>query len=127
MIKHAENTFDYKILAKHSFGLVDPDAIGELPEDVSGKPLVPDELASSTHLMPVLLNLRAMPEDSANALLTVLYKAHCHQVNPIVNVLIETDADPDQFDRHWNSLQLVSLETGDKSWLQIHDPRVLHQ
>lgn len=127
MIKHAENTFDYKILAKHSFALVDPNAVGELPEGVIGKPLVPDELASSTHLMPVLLNLRAMPEDTANALLTVLYEAHCHQENPIVKVLIETDADPDQFDRQWNSLQLVSLETGDKSWLRIHDPRVLHQ
>lgn len=127
MIELAENTFDYKILARHTFCLVDPNAVGELPDSVSGKPLVPDELANSAHLMPVLLNLRAMPEESGNALLNALYEAHSQQERPVVRVLVETDADTEQFTRQWNSLQLVSLDTGVKSWLRIHDPRVLHQ
>ncbi|MDR7049094.1 hypothetical protein J2X54_001542 [Duganella sp. 3397] len=127
MIEPAENTFDYKILATHKFCLVDPNAVGELPDSVSGKPLVPDELANSAHLMPVLLNLRTIPEESGNALLNALYEAHSQQERPVVRVLVETDADTEQFTRQWNSLQLVSLDTGVKSWLRIHDPRVLHQ
>lgn len=122
-----ENDFDYQILRKHAFGLIDPAALYDLPAGILGEPIVPVDLAASAHLMPRLLDLRTMPDDSANILLQSFYDSHTLLQPPPIRLLIETEATAEQFTRHWNRLQLASPRPEAKFWLRLHDPRVLHQ
>lgn len=119
--------FDHRILDEHAFGIVAPTAVADLPPGIAARALVPSELAASAHLMPRLIDLRTLPPESAQALLMQMYQAHMSCLEPPVPLLVKTDADADKFARHWNAQQLVSPQTGVKSWLRLHDPRVMHQ
>jgi hypothetical protein len=119
--------FNHRLLRDHAFGIVAATAIANLPPGIAITPLVPPELAGSVHLMPGLIDVRALTQDRANALLGSLHQAHLSGEQPSVQLLLATEADLDEVARHWNARQLVSPQSGTKSWLRLHDPRVLHQ
>lgn len=120
-------TFDHRALQRHAYGIADANALPDLPEGITGIPLVPQELDGSAHLMPVLLDFRTMPTALSDSLLEHLYDCHVNSVPPPVGLLIQTDDDVDTFVQRWNSLQLATPGPGNKVWLRVHDPRVLHQ
>lgn len=117
--------FDHRLLRDHAFGIVAPGA--ELPPGIAVTPLVPRQLAPSAHLMPGLIDLRALSGDRADALLEQLHGEHRAGVQPVVGLFVKTDADAGTFARHWNARQMVAPRPGTASWLRLHDPRVLHQ
>lgn len=123
----AKMDFDYRILKDHAFGLVDASVLDELPGGIEGEPVVPGDLAGGAHLMPRLLDFRAMKQETAERLLNALRQAHMHDEAPPLSLLIDTAASAEQFTAHWNRMQLVSPRAGTRSWLRLHDPRVLHQ
>jgi hypothetical protein len=122
-----KHEFDHRILRDHAFALVAPTALEGLPSEIEVIPLVPRGLDASVHLMPRLIDLRALATDVADVLLNQLQDAYATQTPPSVCVLIDTDTDVADFARHWNASQLVSPGPGLTSWLRLHDPRVLHQ
>lgn len=122
-----ENEFDHRMLCKHAFGLVDPSAIDNLPDGITTKALVPRILSASPHLMPRLIDFRSMPDTLALELLEGLYSAKTSLQAPPIQLLVATEASAEEFARRWNALQLVSTRSGQRYWLRLHDPRVLHQ
>jgi hypothetical protein len=127
MMNAPESDFNYRILRNHSFGLIDPSVTFDLPAGIVGKPIVPTALQASKHLMPMLLDLRALTDENQNVLLASFYDAHTSHHPPPIRLLIDTDETAEQLTRRWNRLQLASLAPGFTSWLRLHDPRVLHQ
>lgn len=119
--------FDHRLIRDHAFGIVAPTDAVELPRGIAVVPLVPPDLAASAHLMPGLVDIRALPQDRADALLDSLHQAHLSGEQPSLRLLLATNASLDELARHWNALQLVSPQSGTKSWLRLHDERVLHQ
>lgn len=119
--------FDHRLLRDHAFGIVAPTAVAELPPGIVVTPLVPPDLAASAHWMPGLIDVRALAQDRADALLNSLQQAHLSGEPPSVQLLLATEAGVDEITRHWNARQLVAPQPGTKSWLRLHDPRVLHQ
>lgn len=124
MIQH---DFDHHLLRANAFALVAPTVLDDLPSGVTATPLVPRGLEASAHLMPGLIDLRALKQDVADALLEQLHAAHINGVAPLVDLLVDTKLDAEAFARHWNNVQLVSPVPGQSAWLRLHDPRVLHQ
>jgi hypothetical protein len=120
-------TFDHRALQRHAFGIADANALQDLPEGITGTPLVPQELDGSAHLMPVLLDFRTMPANQADTLLEHLYDCQVNGVPPPVGLLIQTDDDAGTFVHRWNALQIATPGPGNKVWLRVHDSRVLHQ
>jgi len=123
----ADQKFDHRLLRDHAFGIVTPASIVELPPGITVNPLVPRDLAASAHLMPGLIDLRTLPQDQADALLDSLHLAHVSGTQPSVQMLLATNTDIDSIAAHWNARQLVSPQSGAKSWFRLHDSRVLHQ
>jgi hypothetical protein len=126
MSRTMQDSFDHQLLQRHAFGLADPSMLAELPDGIAGVPLVPRGLEASAHLMPVLVDLRALPPEASGALLACLQDACVAQVAPPVPVLVDTGLSLDAFVKYWNALQLPSSPGGQRSWLRMHDARVLH-
>lgn len=119
--------FDHRLLRDHAFGIVAPADMDRLPAGVATTILVPAALAASAHLMPGLVDLRALQQEHADALLEEIHRAHLSGVPPVLGLLVDTGLDADRFARHWNARQLVNPRAGAAAWLRLHDPRVLHQ
>ena len=125
------NEFDHQILQRHAFGIADasmcealPDGI---PESAAALPLVPPELAANAHLLPRLIDLRALSPQQSDALLHGLYQAQQAGTPPPLAMLVASSLGAPEFARYWNSMQLAAPEPGRRVWLRLHDPRVLHQ
>jgi hypothetical protein len=118
---------DHQILARHAFAVADPAALEDLPADIRSEALVPASLAASAHLMPRLIDLRAMTEERSGALLESLHQAHTSGQAPPIALLVRTELDSKEFTGYWNALQLAMPQPGQPAWLRVHDPRVLHQ
>ena len=122
-----ELTFDHNLLSKNSFSLVDLALAEYLPRALEMVVVVPQTMASSAHLMPHLVDLNAMREEVRADLLTSLFKSQQDGEQPVITMLIQTTMDGKELVRYWNSLQLAAPTPGNKVWLRLHDPRVLHQ
>lgn len=112
---------------KCAFGLIDPAMAEKLPEGLTTQILVPKRLTSSSHLMPILLDLRRESEDSWNGLIAWIRDEFKQSGRPPIALFVTTDTNVDQFTRHWNAIQLAQPNSTRKLWLRVHDPRVLHQ
>lgn len=121
------NDFDHQILAVHEYAVIDPSVVEYLPDGIVCVPIVPPEMPSSAHLMPLLVHLGSLPSAAKVALLGLLHAAWRDNTPPLVQMLIRTDASQQDLCRHWNRLQLIAPTPPGKVWLRVHDPRVLHQ
>lgn len=119
--------FDHRILDNHNFGVVAPSATDDLPQGIVARAMVPDLLTASAHLMPQLVDLRTLNAAQTDALLTDLHLDRDAGEPPAMAMLLRATSSADDCARHWNRLQLVSPRSGSKSWLRMHDPRVMHQ
>ncbi|QYF95413.1 DUF4123 domain-containing protein [Massilia sp. PAMC28688] len=119
--------FDHHLLARHRYALIEPSMAEYLPDGIVAEPIVPEPMAASAHLMPRLLDLRALAPAQNDALLTSLFQAQQNGEAPIVSMLVQTEADARAFITHWNGLQYATAAGGGKVWLRVHDPRVMHQ
>lgn len=118
---------DSSTLRKCAFGLVDPKMAEILPCHLVTHNLVPKGLTSSSHLMPVLLDLRQNSNDGWDTLLTSIRNELEKSRQPPVALFITTEVSVDEFSRHWNLIQLARPQPSRKLWLRTYDPRVLHQ
>lgn len=119
--------FDHRLLTRHAFGLADPAVVEYLPEGVVSTPVVPASVAASAHLMPRLIDLRALSTTVRAELLDGLYEAQKHGEQPLVAMFVATELAAEAFAQHWNGMQIAAPAPGRKVWLRLHDPRVLHQ
>jgi len=119
--------FDHRLLRDHAFGIVGPADMDRLPAGVAATALVPAALSASAHLMPGLIDLRALPQEHADALLEEIHQAHLSGAPPLLALLVDSTLDAPRFARYWNARQLVNPRSGAAAWLRLHDPRVLHQ
>lgn len=121
------NSREVSEFRKYDFGIADAAAAEFLPEGSVAEPLVPKGMLSSAHLMPKLVNLRQLSDVSWATLLGSLHHEFRDLQHPAIALFIKTGIPEDEFKRHWNSIQIVRAHPNRKSWLRIHDPRVLHQ
>lgn len=119
--------FEPEFLSQHSFGIVDPHSAKSLPDGIFAMPLVPPQLVIASHLMPSLIDLRALASEHLMVLAECISMACQRQEAPPVALLVNADAEALAFARHWNRMQLPRLYTERSFWLRLHDPRVLHQ
>jgi Domain of unknown function (DUF4123) len=118
--------FNHRLLTTAAFGIADASMVERLPETLTQQRLCPKALQGSAHLMPVMVNLRAMRLEDSAALLAGIDLAHERQEPPPVAVFVTSDQSVERFAAHWNALQMLRGEAGN-AWLRLHDPRVLHQ
>lgn len=118
---------DLAVLREHAFALVDAAMMEQLPQWLIAQVLVPTRLAQSAHLMPSLIDLAHLPGDRLDALLACINSACESDKPPPIALLIQTDSSATEIARHWNAMQLPERGLIRKSWLRLHDPRVLHQ
>lgn len=114
-------------MRKCAFGVFDPAMTEKLPEGLTTQILLPKRLKSSSHLMPILLNLRQASGDTWNGLIKWMRDEFAHSHRPPIPLFVTTDINVDEFSRHWNAIQLAQPHPTRKLWLRVHDPRVLHQ
>lgn len=119
--------FDHQLLGRHAFGVVDAASLEDLPEGIASEAMVPAILAASAHLMPRLIAFRTEPDAHWEPLLACQYDAHQNDLPPPLALLVRTETSADEFTDRWNALQLAAPGPGRRSWLRLHDPRVLHQ
>jgi hypothetical protein len=119
--------FEPEFLSQHTFGIVDPNGAEFLPDGISVMPLAPPQLVLSAHLMPSVVDLRALASEHLAALAECISIACQRQELPPVALLVNADVESDAFARHWNRMQLPRLHTEGRLWLRLHDPRVIHQ
>lgn len=122
-----DDLFDHRILREYSFGLIDASRVDQLPPGLALEALAPANLVSSAHLMPRLLVLRSLPEVQRHALLDSIHEAAKAGDESPVGLFVKTDADVKAFVRQWNAAQICEPKPGQKVWLRLHDPRVVHQ
>ena len=119
--------FDHRLLKSCKFAVIDPSMLAYLPPGVDAEPIVPSVLIGSKHLMPALLELRALTATQTSLLLQAVDDADAFERPPPMAVLIATEVDAKSYAAHWNSLHLCKTFSMPPSWLRVHDSRVLHQ
>jgi len=118
---------DSQILRECAFGIVDPAMVEYLPKGLSTESLVPKKLTQSAHLMPVLIDLKRTSADRLNVLFEGLDESCRWGEPPSITIFIKTNNSVTEIARHWNAMQIAESQRGQKLWLRLHDPRVLHQ
>jgi len=112
---------------EHTFAVVDAALVEDLPAGMLMEILAPKGLAASSHLMPRLIDLHRISYAQSEALFEFLCDPSAGEQGPRAVVLLRTSVDAPATMRHWNSMQLATPQPGHRSWLRLHDPRVLHQ
>lgn len=118
--------FNHRLLRENQFALIVPHAVADIPAGIESRPIVPAGLSASAHLMPRLVNLHLNKDVENDALLDSIYESHAAGTPPVIAVLVQTSLGSEEFMHHWNRMQVVSPTKGTRSWLRLHDPRVLH-
>ncbi len=110
----------HRIFDEYDFALIDPIISEGFPESVATVPLLPAGLEDSAHLLPALIDLRALAQESRDALLEWIEQAP----SPPLSALLATRADRGRIMRHLAGKLVVRLADGSRSLLRVHDPRV---
>ncbi|MFC5476861.1 DUF4123 domain-containing protein [Massilia suwonensis] len=119
--------FNLEVMRQHAFAVADAAMAEPLPNGLITQRLVPNNLASSAHLMPTLINLNRARGQQLNDLSKFIQNACANAQAPPVALFIKTNASEREMVRHWNSMQVAQPQPGHKLWLRLHDPRVMHQ
>lgn len=120
------HTIDWTWVQQFRYALVDAQRADELPAGMPTRPLCPAVFAPSVHLMPRLLDLRALTDTHWAWMVETLDRCIAQQECPPLAALLHSNCEPDRMAQHLVAIQ-VHRYGDETAWLRVHDPMVLLQ
>jgi hypothetical protein len=118
---------DSSLLDAHDYALIDQLAVANIPNDLPVLPLVPSELKKEAHLLPLLLPLYELNEDTRSTLIENEARAIAIGQPPLISTLLASPADPKKLSIHLTERLVIRLSLRIKALLRYYDPRVFAQ
>lgn len=112
----------HRLLREHRFALVSAEVLEQIPSECRPLSTAAEALRDSDELLPKLIDLAELTQDSRNTLLDACVGPS--DSTPTVTVLLDSNAQPSTMAAHLGRAQIAQSTGGEKAWLRLHDPRV---
>lgn len=119
------SSLNYRALDEHDFAVINPLQVSSSQwQDLWSVSVVPASLQSQGHLMPMLVELRAMAKDARSMLFARAEAWDSAHDEPYFSALMRTSATNPQLASHLRARFIARNPAGGTCWLRFHDPRV---
>ena len=114
----------HRLPTEHSFALLDQLSVDDLPAEIHADPVIPRGLENASHLMPLMIDLRALAEVQHSALVDWLEASLQRCGESPIACWLKTQASPTRIRSHLAARLVVRSGNGERCLLRYYDPKV---
>ena len=114
----------HRLPTEHSFALLDQLSVDDLPAELHADPVIPRGLENASHLMPLMIDLRALAEVQHSALVDWLEASLQRCGESPIACWLKTQASPTRIRSHLAARLVVRSGNGERCLLRYYDPKV---
>ncbi len=116
---------DHRRFLAQDFAILNPmQVVSDQRNALDCTPLVPKGFERHARMMPLLVELRALPDAERLMLLERADQWRMHHDMPFFSALLQTDVAVSRLKTHLIDRMIVRGNAGQPAWLRLHDPRV---